>query len=168
MTMDKLQSRIDSASTRKAELVQSISDLQAEIASLDKSTTEATKIRGEEKATNTKAAKDNKEAAEAVEEAIGVLKDYYEGAALVQTSAKKTSQPTFGGKKGDAANTIISILEMAGEDFTKTYMEVTQEETMAEAEYTKLMSESATSRAAKEAEVKGAESEIKSLDVSLK
>merc|ERR1719311_784054 len=78
------------------------------------------------------------------------------------------TQPTFGSKRGDAASTILSILEMAGEDFTKTYMELTQQEQMDEAEYEKLMSESATSKAAKMAEVKGSESEIKSLEVALK
>merc|ERR1719172_465137 len=45
MTADKLTSRIDKASTTKAGLEQSVKELEAEIAELDKGTAEATKIR---------------------------------------------------------------------------------------------------------------------------
>merc|ERR1719262_1627924 len=128
MKLDKLKSRLDTAASKKAELEETIQELSAQIADLDKATGEATKLREEEKADNAKASSDYKMAAEAVESAISILKEYYEGAALVQTGRSRVSQPTFGGKKGDAANTILSILEMAGEDFTKTYMEVTQQE----------------------------------------
>merc|ERR1719326_1182900 len=71
MTSDKLTSRIDKAATTSAELSQSIKELQGEIASIDKSNAESTKIRTEESATNTKAASDYKTAAEAVQEATG-------------------------------------------------------------------------------------------------
>merc|ERR1719352_58499 len=50
MTIDKLTSRIDSASAKKAELADSIKALEGEIADLDKATTEATTLRGEEHA----------------------------------------------------------------------------------------------------------------------
>merc|ERR1719420_1176110 len=85
MTADKLTSRIDKATTTKAQLEGSIKDLEGEIAALDAGTAEATKIRTEESATNTKASADFKMAAEAVEKAIGVLKEYYESA-LIQVS----------------------------------------------------------------------------------
>jgi chromosome segregation ATPase len=165
MTADKLTSRIDKASTTRAQLEQSIKDLEGEIAALDAGTAEATKIRTEEKATNTKASSDFKQAAEAVQAAIGVLKEYYEGA-LIQVSSKR--QPAFGGAKSDAASTIISILEMSGENFSKMYMEIETAETSGAADYAKLMDENKVSKATKQAEVKGAESEIKSLEVALK
>merc|ERR550537_570462 len=98
---------------------------------------------------------------------MAVLKEYYEGAALVQTKTAAHG-PTFGGKKGDAASSILSILEMCGEDFTKMYMEIQQQEAEAAAQYKKMSSEAKVSRASKLQEVKGAESEIKSLDVALK
>merc|ERR1719389_1230600 len=47
-------------------------------------------------------------------------------------------------------------------------METTQEEAEAAAAYKKLMDDNKVSRAAKLAEAKGAESEIKSLDVAMK
>merc|ERR1719335_1292915 len=167
MTADKLTSRIDKASTTKAQLEDSIKDLEGEIAKLDAGNAEATKLRTEEKATNTKASKDFKEAAEAVQAAIGVLKEYYEGA-LIQTKSGNKKAPEFGGAKSDASSVIISILEMSEENFTKMYMQVETEETEAAAEYKKLMDENKVSKAAKQAEVKGALSEIKSLEVTLK
>jgi len=167
MTADKLTSRIDKASTTKAGLEQSVKELQEEIAALDKGNAEATKMRAEEHATYLKSSKDFKDAAEAVQAAIGVLKEYYEGA-FIQTTSGHKKAPDFGGAKSDAASSIISILEMSEENFTKMYMQIETEETQAKAEYEKLMQENKVSKAAKEAEVKASLSEIKSLEVTLK
>merc|ERR1719487_2814528 len=166
MTADKLTSRIDKASTTKALLEESIKELEGEIAEIDAGNAEATKIRTEEKATNTKAAADFKAAAEAVQAAIGLLKEYYEGA-LIQVSSHKR-QPSFGGAKSDAASVILGILEMSGENFSKMYMETETAEQEGATEYAKLMDENKVSKASKEAEVKGSTSEIKSLEVALK
>merc|ERR1719456_353060 len=87
MTLNKLQSRIDKASARKAELEQAIKDLEAEIATLDKGTAEATKLRNAEHETYLKASKDYGDAAAATEKAIKILKDFYDNASLIQTSA---------------------------------------------------------------------------------
>merc|ERR1719387_1048110 len=107
-------------------------------------------------------------AAEATTQAIGVLKEYYESVSLVQTKASKASQPKLGGAKSDAASTIISILEMCEENFSKLYMETETNEQTAKMEYDKLMTENKVSKAAKIAEVIGSQSEIKSLDVTLR
>merc|ERR1719191_1401118 len=48
MTLDKLTSRIDTAASRKAELEMNIKELQGELAELDKSTADATKLRNAE------------------------------------------------------------------------------------------------------------------------
>merc|ERR1719235_1504971 len=167
MTADKLTSRIDKATTTKAQLEGSIKDLEGEIAELDAGNAEATKIRTEEKATNTKSSADFKLAAEAVQGAIGVLKEYYESA-LIQTASSSKRAPDFGGAKSDAASTIISILEMSEENFTKMYMQIETEETEAKAQYEKLMQENKVSKASKQAEVKASLSEVKSLEVTLK
>merc|ERR1719326_2326135 len=68
MTVDKLQARLDTASTKKVELEQSVKELEAEIADLDQATAEATKIRTEEASTFQKESKDYREAADAVTE----------------------------------------------------------------------------------------------------
>lgn len=87
-TIDKLDSRLDKAEAKSAELNERIVELSDEIAAIDKSVVEATKIRDEEKATFTKANGDFKEAADAVGDAIDVLKDFYEaGNSFIQISS---------------------------------------------------------------------------------
>merc|ERR1719387_1805731 len=179
MTLEKLNARIDKASARKGELEQAIKDLEAEVAELDKATAEATKIRNEEKATYEKASKDYGDAAAATEKAITILKEFYEGSSLLQTGARRSTQrsgmkaksddeaPEFGEAKSDAGSVIIGILEMSNEDFVKLHTETETAEAEAVEQYEKLMNDNKASKAAKEAEVKGSESEIKSLTVSL-
>lgn len=167
-TSDKLQSRLDQASAAKASLEETIKELEAEIAGIDKAQAEATKIRNEENAAYLVSSKDFKEAAEATEKAMIVLKEYYEGA-LIQVSAVKgnSKQPEFGGAKSDSAHSIISILEMAAEDFTKTYTEIETGEAEAVKAFKALTDENAVSKADKSAQAKASASEIKSLTVSL-
>jgi chromosome segregation ATPase len=176
MTLDKLNSRLDKASARVAELDEAIKTLADEIASLDAATAEATKIRNEEAATNAKAIKDFGDAAAATEKAIKILKDFYDNAALIQTgstvkvhskSSEDDDAPEFGSAKGDAGSVIIGILEMSNEDFVKLHSETTTSEEEAQEGYEKMMNDSKASKAAKEAEVKASKSEVKSLKVSL-
>jgi len=166
MTLDKLNSRIDKAAARTAELTESIKTLESEIATLDASVAEATKIRTEEAASNAKAITDFGDAAAATEKAIKILKDFYDNAALIQTGSK-TNAPEFGEAKSDAGSVIIGILEMSNEDFVKLHSETSTAEAEAAEAYEKLMDDSKTSKAAKLAEVKGSQSEIKSLKVAL-
>merc|ERR1719335_381243 len=167
MTLDKLQSRIDKATSRKAELEEAIKELEAQIAALDAATAEATKIRNAEHETYLKASKDFGDAATATEKAIKVLKDFYDNAALIQTSSKTARAPEFGSAKSGAGDAIISILEMSNEDFVKLLSEVETSESEAQETFEKLMNDSKASKAAKEAEVKASLSEIKSLKVAL-
>merc|ERR1719313_2421130 len=123
MTMDKLQSRIDGATSTIAENTEAIKTLEAEVATIDKAQAEATAIRTKEHEDYLVASKDFKDSAEAVAKAIEVLKNFYEGSFFLQLSAttslkSKDDQPEFGGAKSDIAHTIISVLEMSEEDFT--------------------------------------------------
>merc|ERR1719478_980213 len=163
MTIEKHQARIDESEARMGELDEAIKTLEAEIAEIDGATTEATKVRSEEKAEYDKASKDYRDSAEAVSRAIVVLKSYYEGAFLVQVRShteKRSARP-------DAGSSIISILEMSAEDFTTLLAETEETESEAVKDYEKLMQESQVSRASKEAEAKAAASEVKSLKVAL-
>merc|ERR1719316_1091648 len=120
MTLDKLQARIDGATSTIAENTESIKTLEAEAAEIDKAQAEATAIRNKEHEDYLVASKDFKDSAEAVAKAIEVLKNFYEGS-FIQLSAKtslKSKQPELGGAKSDIAHTIISVLEMSEEDFT--------------------------------------------------
>jgi len=167
MTLNKLQSRIDLASSRKAELGQAVKDLESEIATLDAGTADATKIRNDEHASYEVSSRDFGDAAAATEKAIRVLKDFYDNASLLQLSALRSKQPELGGSKSEAGGVIISILEMSNEDFTKLHSETETNEAEAAESYEKLMNDNKASRGAKEAEVKASLSEIKSLTVAL-
>merc|ERR1719252_2875 len=169
MTLDKLQSRIDGASTTIAENTEAIKTLEAEVAEIDKAQAEATKIRDEEHKEYLIASKDFKDSAEAVAKAIEVLKNFYEGS-FIQLSAKislKSKQPELGGAKSDIAHTIISVLEMSEEDFTTLLAETEATEDEAAKAYKALTDENKVSKATKEAEAKGKASEVKSLTVQL-
>jgi hypothetical protein len=174
MTLDKLNSRIDKASARTAELGEAIKTLESEVAEIDAATAEATKIRNEESASNKAAIKDFGDAAEATEKAIKILKDFYDGASLIQTSSKthevsddSDDAPEFGAAKSDAGSVIIGILEMSNEDFVKLHSETSTAEEEAAEQYEKLTNDNKASKAAKLAEVKASQSEVKSLKVAL-
>jgi len=165
--IEKYQTRIDGGEATIAELTEAVKTLEAEIAEIDKSQAEATKIRTQENTDNTKAMKEFKESADAVIAAIGVLKSYYSGS-LLQVSARTSSkQPAFGGAKSDTGSSIISVLEVAESDFTRLYAETETEEDQAAAAYEKLSEENKVSKATKLADAKAKESEIKSLTVQV-
>merc|ERR1719387_388784 len=97
MRMDKLKSKVNSVTSSKASLEETVRDLESQIAVLDKGETEGTKIRQEEHATYERESREFKEAAEAVESAMTMLKEYYQGtASLVQAHTGK--QPVLGSK----------------------------------------------------------------------
>merc|ERR1719355_551571 len=86
MTLDKLQARIDGATSTIAENTEAIKTLEAEVAEIDKAQAEATAIRTKEHEDYLVASKDFKDSAEAVAKAIEVLKNFYEGSSLIQLS----------------------------------------------------------------------------------
>merc|ERR1719218_71484 len=167
MTLDKLQTRIDGATTTIAELEDAVKTLEAEVAEIDKAQAEATEIREKEKVDNLAAIKDFRDSADAVVAAMGVLKSFYEGGALIQTRTKRSSRPEFGGAKSDAASGIISVLEVAESDFTRLLAETETSEDAAADAYAKQTEENKISKATKEADSKAKQSEIKSLTVEL-
>merc|ERR1719375_2322750 len=169
MEIEKLETRIEKATATKKEQEELIATNSEEIAAIEKSNAEATKLRNEQNANYMKIDAAFSGAAEAVDDAIDALKEYYGDTALIQVRSKaKDEQPTFGGAKSDSAGGIVSILETMGEEFHKTVKENAAEERENKKAYEKLMQENKVTLATKEAEIKGAESQIKSLDVSLK
>merc|ERR1719355_307982 len=170
MTLDKLQARIDGATSTIAENTEAIKTLEAEVAEIDKAQAEATAIRTKEHEDYLVASKDFKDSAEAVAKAIEVLKNFYEGSSLIQLSTAthlKDEQPELGGAKSDIAHTIISVLEMSEEDFTTLLAETEATEDEAAKAYKALTDENKISKATKETEAKGKASEVKSLTVQL-
>merc|ERR1719161_1874461 len=168
MRSDDLKSRIDSATATKAQLEETIKELQADIAEIDKASGEATKIRADEHAAYLKAKKDYKDAGKAVEEAIRVLKEFYASQSTpVLMQRPKGKGPSFAQTKGDAASTIIGFLETCAEDFSKMATQIETDEGEAATAFAKSMDHNKVSKAAKASEITGAESEIKVLDVTI-
>jgi len=166
-SMDQYRTRIDEAATTQAELKNHVSELQGEVAEIDQSQSAATQLRAEEHSTFLQASKDYKNSAEAVEKAMAVLSEYY-GKSFVQVKAKQGKQPSFGSKTGgDTASTILGILEVSAEDFTKLLAETEASEAEAQTTYEKLTDDNKVSKASKLAEIRGKQSEIKSLSVAL-
>merc|ERR1719265_678294 len=142
-----------------------------ELSAMDKANAEATKIRNEEHANFVKIDTDFSGAAEAVDDAIDALKEYY-GDSFLQTHSKRdassdSAPPAFGGAKSDSAGGIVSILETMGEEFRKTVKENAAEERENLKAYEKLVNDQKVAKAAKEAEIKASTSETKSLTTSL-
>merc|ERR1719298_261006 len=124
MEIEKLSTRLEKTSATKQEQEELIATNSEEIASIEKTNAEATKLRNEQNANFVKIDTDFTGAAEAVDDAIDALKEYYGDSALIQIRSKvkdasSDSQPTFGGAKSDSAGGIVSILETMGEEFRK-------------------------------------------------
>merc|ERR1719316_2286676 len=94
MTIDKLDTRLEKAETTKQELEEAIATNSEELAALDGSNAEATKIRNEEHATFVKVDTDFTGAAEAVDDAIDALKEFYGDAFFLQTDSEVDSETT--------------------------------------------------------------------------
>lgn len=169
MTLDKLDTRIDGASSTIAQLEEDIKTLESEVAEIDSAMKEATAIRTKENEDYKQASKDFKDSAEAVAKAIEVLKNFYSGSFLQVQSKTSTmgKQPEFGAAKSDTASTIVSVLEMAEEDFTTLLAESEAEEDSAAEAFKTLSDENKVSKAEKLAAAKGKASEVKSLTVQL-
>jgi len=101
--IDALQAAVEDGKATIMMLAEEIATLTKEVADLDASVKEATKIRGEEKATNKVTVEDAKAAQAAVSAATAVLKTFYEKASLatglLQTDA---SRPKMGTDEWDS------------------------------------------------------------------
>merc|ERR1719263_2199008 len=163
-TVEKYQTRLDKAKAAVAALNQQISNLQSQVGAIDKAQAEASKLRAEEKAENTQAAKDYKESAEAVTKAIEVLREYYGGAT---GSVSFVQQPEFESASSDSAHGIVAILETAQSDFSRLLAETETSESEAQSAFETLTQENRVSKATKQASIKGKTSEVKSLESAI-
>jgi len=172
MKLAKFSSRVDSASSKVAELTDTIKTLQTEVGEIDKAVAEATALRTSEHEEFTKVSKDYKDSATAIAQAIEVLQNFYNGASFVQLkmqtqSKSKAKARSMESGSGDAAAVIIGVLESAQEDFTSLLAETEATESEAESAFEKMMTESKVAKATKLAEAKGKESEVKGTTSSL-
>merc|ERR1719158_316865 len=166
----KLTSKIDLASAKSAELKAEVKTLQAELAKSAKTQAEMDSIRAEEKAAYDTAKSELEAGIAGVQKALGVLRDYYGGAALLQKQngfdafMQQPAKPETFHKAGGAGGSIIDILEVVESDFTKNLAaEETQEED-AVSTYEKTTQDNKLANTMKTQDVKYKTKEFKGLD----
>jgi len=157
--------RIEKGEAGKAKLAEQIKTLNMEIAEIDAGMKEATDLRTKEKTEFEASSAEYKQSADAVANAIQVLQSYYSQGSFVQARAGQA--PELGGAKSDIGSTIISMLEVAESEFTELLSESTAAENAAAEAFEKLSRKSKLSKTAKIEEVKGKESETKTLEMNL-
>jgi len=155
----ELTQQIEDLTAEIAALTQDIEDLTAAIAELDAAMAKATADREASKAKNTETIAEAKEAQEAVESAMAILKEFYakasEATALTQGPADDAPE-TFGAPyKGmqTKGGGIMDFLEVILSDFARLQSETETAEAMEQEEYEKYMHECNKDKALKENEI---------------
>merc|ERR1719453_2878349 len=159
--LDKVNARLEKSESATATLTEDVSKLSAEVAENDKAMKAATEVRQQEKSAFMVVEKDLSESQEACAAAMEVLREYYEGASLVQVGVKahaKARSDEEMESQGDGS-VILGVLEVAESDFAKGLAEARTVEQQAQAEYDKLMQDGKMLKMTKEMEIKGKQSE---------
>jgi len=159
--VEKLQARIDEANAASAELKTEVATLSSEIAEIESSMRKATSMRNQEHEDFVKASSDFKESAEAITQALVVLKDFYKGESFIQQG------PSLGSAKSDSSHAILEILEVAQSDFTKLLAEAETTEAESDEAFKAMSQDNEVSKAKKESSIAAKTSEMKSIEVAL-
>merc|ERR1719217_928761 len=160
----KLTSKIDTASARSVDLKAQVKELQKELADLADMQAEMDKVRADTKAAFTQAKADLEQGITGVENALSVLRDYYEAEEEAAALVQQPSPPTTHSKASGAGGGIISMLEVILSDFTKGLAEQEAEESAAQADYEKQTQENKVTKTLKEQDVKYKTKEFQGLD----
>jgi len=164
-----------------AEATEEVNELEVEIAALYKNMNEANDLRKAESAENAKTLKNAKVGLSAIKAATAVLKDFYEKAALIQTSQKpvedsdgktigdmapKVAEGDYKGKQ-DAASGILGMMAVIQSDFEGTIAATKDEEKEAAKEHETFTTDSETSIDEKKELSSKLKGEIKEFESSL-
>merc|ERR1719169_329686 len=131
-----------------ATLAKQLEDLAAAQAALAKAMKEATEIREKEKAKNLETIADAKEAQEAVEQALTILRDFYAKQAALLQGEQVPEMAAYKGM-GGAKKGVVGMLEVILSDFARLEAETTADENQAQSEYDQFMSDSKADAKAK-------------------
>jgi len=171
--IEKLTVKIDQASSKSAKLKEEVQELESELAALSKMQAEMDKIRSETHADYVTAKEDLTLGLEGVRKALSVLREYYGGAALLQSGSQfaammqQPAMPPTHGKATGAGQGIINILEVCESDFAENLAKEETEEADAQSEYDKTTQENKVMKALKDQDVKYKSQEIKALAKAL-
>jgi len=171
--IESLTTKIDRAASKSAGLKEDVKELQAELAALAKETAEMNMMRNEQNTNYRQAKADLELGLGGVQKALGVLRDYYAGAAaasLVQDDSRfgslmqQPAMPEKHGKSAGAGGSIINILEVVESDFSGNLAKEESQEADSASEYDKTTQANKISKATKEQDVKYKTQEFKGLD----
>jgi hypothetical protein len=159
--VEELSANLEEQQALLAKLSTEIAALSDSIAETKSQQAEATKLRQEEKKTNTATVADAKAAQAAVSKAIKVLKDFYnkasdlslvQGQDSMQTEMKQAALPTYKGNQ-DSSTGIFGMLEVVLSDFARLESETSSSEDSQQATYDKMMDETNEDISVRETEV---------------
>jgi len=155
--VEELTASIEEMGAHINKLGEQIGALSSQVAELDAAVSEATKIRQDEKTKNTETITEAKAASTAVQQALGVLQDFYSkaaGAVLLQAPVQAS-----------AGGGVIGMLEVILSDFERLEATTKIAEETAQKEYETFTNESSQDKAVKETQIKNNSEEKTQLDV---
>merc|ERR1719375_911588 len=177
-SIESLTADITQAEAKKAETEAEIQALAEAIAELQKALLEATELRAKERAENEKTIADATSGKSAVEFALQVLQEFYQGAVALQLSyvppnsdrdgktVGDLAPEVFSGKysgRQDASKGILGMLEVILSDFARTIETVTAEEEAAQADFEAFEADTKADIEAKDKEKSEKEAEVAAL-----
>jgi len=168
----KLTNSIDKAAARSASLKEEVVELEKELATIAKTQAEMDKLRAEQNGNYKVAKAELEQGLGGVRKALGVLRDYYGGAAaLVQESdanfnsfMQQPAPPQQHEKSSGAGGSIINILEVCESDFATNLAKEESEEADSAANYEKVTQENKVATTTKGQDAKYKTKEAAALD----
>merc|ERR1712241_1141215 len=145
--VETLHAEIDQLEASIAKLTEDIAELTKAVSELDAAMSKATKIRGDEKATNTETIADSQAAQTAVAQALTVLKEFYAKAAEAtaflqqQPEAPEIFDKPYQGMQSENGG-VVGMLEVIESDFARLEADTKAAEATAQKEYDEFMTES--------------------------
>jgi len=151
-----LKAEIEGLSADISKLGEEIAELSAAVSEIDAAVAKATQERAEEKSKNQATIADATAGEAAVQQALEVLKAFYDkaGASLMQTSGSLGPEMESGEYKGMGGGGVLGMLEVCQSDFARLLSETEASEDDAARAFSEFSSESAVDKATKEATAK--------------
>jgi len=152
--VETLHAEIDQLEASIAKLTEDISELTKAVAELDAAMAKATKLRQEEKATNTETISDSQEAQTAVAQALTVLKEFYAkaGDATAFMQQPEIFDAPYKGMQSENGG-VVGMLEVIESDFARLESDTKAAEATAQKEYDEFMTDSKVDKAEKSTDI---------------
>jgi len=153
--VETLHAEIDQLQASISKLTEDISELTKAVAELDAAMAKATKLRQQEKATNTETISDAQEAQTAVAQALTVLKEFYAKAAEATAFVQKQPEIFDSSYKGMQSENggVVGMLEVIESDFARLESDTKAAEASAQKEYDEFMTDSKVDKSEKSTDI---------------